>query len=243
MEKGQRYQKHVSAKERFQAYENVFDESTLRALFKLSSQGYFDELQGAIKTGKEANVFTALKGDDKIVVKIYRKSANFKKMFEYMAPDPRFSGLKRNTTNIIYTWAKKEYRNLLRARSAGVKVPKPIAVYKNILLMEFIGDGEPAQQLNKDKPSNPKKFYETLIKDIEKLYNEARIVHADISEFNILNDDEKPVIIDLSHAVDLKYPNVKRLLERDIRIIVKFFRKLGVKIDEDTEWEKWTDKN
>jgi RIO kinase 1 len=241
----QRYQKNVSAKERFKAYENVFDESTMRAIFKLSSQGYFDDLKGTIKIGKEANVFSATKGDGLVAIKIYRKSANFKKMYEYMAPDPRFSGLKRNKTNIIYSWAKKEYRNLLRARSAGLKVPKPIAVYNNILVMEFIGDKDAAQQMNKDKPttSELKSFYETLIKDLKKLYVEGKIVHADISEFNILNYNGKPVIIDFSHAVDIKYPNVKQLLERDVKILVRFFKRQGLKIDEDKEWAKWTVKN
>lgn len=234
----QRYQKNVSARQRFKAYENVFDESTMRALFKLSSQGHFDEIQGPIKIGKEANVFTALKGKEKVVVKIYRKSANFKKMYDYMAPDPRFAGLKRNKTNIIYSWAKKEYRNLLKSRSAGVKVPTPYAVYQNVLIMEYIGGKEPAKQLNKDYPEDPEKFYETLIKYLKTLYIDARLVHADVSEFNILKFNEKPVIIDLSHAVDLRYPNVKELLKRDIKSLARFFKKFGLKIDVEEEYQK-----
>ncbi|RME55068.1 serine protein kinase RIO [Candidatus Woesearchaeota archaeon] len=234
-----RYKKNISAREKFKAYENVFDQATLRVLFKLSSQGYFDELQGAIKIGKEANVFFAIKGKKKVVVKIYRKSANFKKMYDYMAPDPRYIGLKRNKMNIISTWAKKEYRNLLKARSAGVKVPTPYAVYQNVLVMEFIGDKEPAPQLNKVKPDEPKQFYETLIKYLKKLYLNAKLVHADLSEFNILNDNGKPVIIDLSHAVDVRYPNVKALLKRDLDNLARFFKKLNVEEKE----VKWIQKN
>ncbi len=243
MNRPKRYQKNVSAKQKYQAYENVFDESTLSGLHKLSGQGYFEDLKSPIKIGKEANVFTATKGDGLVVVKIYRKSDNFKKMYDYMAPDPRFAGLKRNKVYVIYTWAKKEYRNLLRARSVGVKVPTPYAVYKNILVMEYIGGKQPAPQINRNFPAGPGIFYETLIKDIIKLYREAELVHGDLSEFNILNLDDKPVIIDLSHAVDLKYPNVKDLLRRDISIIVKYFKKLGVKLDEGKEFERCTSKN
>jgi RIO kinase 1 len=231
-----RYKKNISTQERFKAYENVFDQSTMLALFKLSSQGHFDELKGTIKIGKEANIFYAEKGSKKIIIKIYRKSANFKKMYDYMAPDPRFTGLKRNKTNIIYTWAKKEYRNLLRARSAGIKVPTPYAVYKNILVMEFIGNNEVAPQLNKVAPDKPKQFYERLIKDIKDLYQKAKLVHADLSEFNILNHNNKPIIIDFSHAVDLRYPNVHKLLERDLKIIGRYFKKLGVDVKEDSKW-------
>ncbi|MFH1637108.1 MAG: serine protein kinase RIO [Candidatus Woesearchaeota archaeon] len=224
--------------DRFKAYENVFDESTLRALHKLSSQGYFDELLSPIKIGKESNVFSALKDGEKRIIKVYRTSANFKKMYEYMAPDPRFSGLKKNSMNIIFTWAKKEYRNLLKARGAGVKVPTPYAVYKNIVVMEHIGEDDAAPQLNKHKPSFPKEFYETLIKDILALYHKAGLVHADLSAFNVLNHDDKPVIIDFSHAVGLSYPNVKDLLRRDLSIIASFFKRLNVDVDVEKELEK-----
>ena len=63
------------AQEKFKTYENVFDQATLRTLFKLSSQGYFDELKSPISVGKESNVFTAIKGEDYLIVKIYRINA------------------------------------------------------------------------------------------------------------------------------------------------------------------------
>lgn len=231
-------QKEPTRAERFKAYQHVFDHSTLRGLFKLSSQGYFDELKSPIKMGKEASVFSATKDEKLVCVKIYRIAANFKKMFDYMAADPRYLGLKKNKMAVIHAWARKEFRNLLRARAVGVKVPKPIAVFQNILVMEHIGDNEAAQQLNKDKPENPEKFYENLISNVKRLYQEARLIHADLSAFNILNHDEKPVLIDFSHAVDLKYPNSIELLERDLRIIGNYFNKLGVETDYRKEIEK-----
>jgi len=231
-------QKEPTRAERFKAYQHVFDHSTLRGLFKLSSQGYFDELKSPIKMGKEASVFSATKDDGLVCVKIYRIASNFKKMFDYMAADPRYVGLNNNKMAVIYAWAKKEYRNLLRARAVGVKVPKPIAVFQNILVMEHIGNNEAALQLNKNKPKNPKKFYENLINNVRKLYQEAMLIHADLSAFNILNDNEKPVLIDFSHAIDLKYPNSKILLERDLKILSNFFEKLGLDIDYNKEVEK-----
>ncbi len=227
------------AKNKFIAYENVFDQSTLRALFKLSSQGFFDEIESPISIGKESNVFTVLKGKERRVVKIYRTAANFKKMYDYMKPDPRFAHVKGSKLTVIYAWARKEYRNLLKAREKGVKVPTPYAVYKNVLVMEYI-DGK---KLLHDRPKEPKKFYEKLIKEVKKLKT-AKLVHTDISEYNVINFKEKPVLIDFSHGIDMKYPNVKRLLRRDVKNMVRYFRKLGLKLDEEEELEKiWQDKN
>ncbi len=224
-------QKEPTRAERFKAYQHVFDHGTLRALFKLSSQGYFDELKSPIKMGKEASVFTASKDDGLVCIKIYRIAANFKKMFDYMAADPRYLGLKKNKMAVIYAWARKEYRNLLRAKSAGINVPKPIAVFKNVLVMGMVGKNEPAPQMNKKHPKNPKNFYEMLISDVKKLYHEARLIHGDLSPFNVLNDEEKPVMIDMSHAVDIRYPQAQQLLERDLRIIDNYFKKSKNDID------------
>ena len=56
--------------------------------------------------------------------------------------------------------------------------------------------------------------------------------------FNILNHDEKPVLIDFSHAIDLRYPDSRSMLERDIRIVCTYFNKLGMKLDYMEEVQK-----
>ena len=69
-------------------------------------------------------------------------------------------------------------------------------------------------------------------------------MHADISEYNILNHKEKPVLIDFSHAVDIRYPNVERLLQRDVENLVRYFNKQGLSLDLKKEFERlWKDKN
>jgi RIO kinase 1 len=222
---------------KFRALENVFDQSTLRGLFKLSSQGYFEEVASPLSTGKESNVFTASYKDETRIIKVYRTSeGSFKKMYEYMKPDPRFTGLKGTRLSVVYTWAMKEYRNLLKAREKDVVAPIPYAVYKNILIMEFFD----CEILHVDPPKEPEKFYEKLIKEVKKLFK-AGLVHADLSEFNILNNGGEPVLIDFSHAVGLKYPNVQRLLRRDIENLVRYFNKFGLELDLEKEFKKiWT---
>lgn len=230
------YERGAIRKEGLEAYKSVFDESTQRGLFRLISQGVITRLVGPIKVGKESNVFLAESNQGKRAVKIYRVSSNFKKMYEYMAPDPRFTGIKRNKMNVIYTWAKKEYRNLLKAREAGVSVPIPYAVYKNILVMEFIGDAEAAPQLNNSYLHRPEEFYEMLISNVKKLLEDAKLVHADLSAFNVLDHNGKPVIIDLSHAITLAYPNVMQMLKRDIMTVCAYFKKKWLDVDCEEEW-------
>jgi len=224
-------------KEEWKIYKNVFDSATILNLLKLNSQGHFDGLESPIALGKEANIFTALKGKQRIIIKIYRvENCNFNKMYEYIAPDPRFPGLKKRRRLIIFSWVQREYRNLLKARQV-IRVPTPITVKDNVLLMEFIGRKEPAPLLKDAPPRNPKKFFKMIISNIKALYR-AGLVHADLSEYNILNFEEEPVFIDFSQATTLNHPQAKEFLKRDIKNIVKYFKKQGLRLSEEEVYEK-----
>lgn len=234
----------TSKRERTKALENVFSQMTLRTIFKMSSQHYFDELKSPISIGKEANVFSARKGDKTVAVKIYRTNANFKKMKEYMLPDPRFTGLQGTKIGIIHIWARKEYRNLLRARASRVRVPTPYAVCNNVLVMELIGDEEAAPQLNKQHPENPERFFKEIMENVRILYNDAQLIHTDLSAFNILNNHDHPVLIDFSHAIGLTYPNSKIYIKRDIENICNYFKKkFKLETNAEEEYKKCTAKN
>ena len=222
-----------TAKEKFKTRHSVFDEFTNRNIFKLITQGHFDGLQSPVSTGKESNIFSALKDQNKIIVKIYRlETADFKRMHNYIKNDPRFQGLTKNRRKVIFAWAQREYRNLILAREADVRVPKPITFLNNVLVMEFIGNKEIALQLKDDPPKNPETFFNDIINQIKKLYR-AGLVHGDLSHFNILNYNEKPVIIDLSHGTPLRDHNAAELLERDISTIINFFKKVNLKVDKE----------
>ncbi|HNJ81455.1 MAG TPA: RIO1 family regulatory kinase/ATPase, partial [Methanoregulaceae archaeon] len=76
--------------------DDVFDEVTLMALYKLVHKGWITAIGGSISTGKEANVFLGERGDQDIAIKIYRiRTANFNAMSEYIIGDRRFAGIKR----------------------------------------------------------------------------------------------------------------------------------------------------
>ncbi|MBW2973205.1 serine protein kinase RIO [Candidatus Woesearchaeota archaeon] len=218
-------------REKFKTLKNVFDTFTERNLFKLISQGYFEGLESPIFIGKEANVFTALKGRKRVIVKIYRlQTCDFKRMYDYIKFDPRFPNVRKQRRKTVFAWAKREYRNLMKAREAGVRVPTPIACMYNILVMEYIGGKEPAPKIKDAFPKSPKKFFDAIVSGMRKLFK-AGLVHADLSSFNILNHEEKPVFIDMSQTTPLEDPNSKQYLERDIRNICTFFKKRGMKAE------------
>jgi len=215
--------------------ENVFDNATLKTLYQLSNSGYIKAFGGPISTGKEANVFQAIGKDDReLAVKIYRiSSGNFKAILGYIIGDHRFENVKRTKKEIILAWARKELQNLKRARNAGVRVPEPIRVERNVLVMEFIGeDGIASPQLRDVilTKEDAEKIFGEIIEFIRTLYQDAGMVHGDLSEYNILIDpNNKPVIIDIGQGVLISHTRSREFLERDINNIIRFFKKYGVK--------------
>ena len=232
-------------REEFKTKHHVFDEFTNRTIYKLITRGHFEGLESPISIGKESNVFSALKKDGtRVMVKIYRlETCDFNRMYDYIKDDPRYVRIKKGKRNVVFTWVQREYRNLLKAREANVNVPTPLAFYNNVLVLEFIGDDDfIAPKLKDEIPKNPKEFFGQIILNIRKLYK-ARLVHSDLSAFNILNHNEKPVFIDFSQSSTIESSRADEYLERDIRNVCSFFRKLGLKLDGSKAKDEVTGRN
>lgn len=224
----------VKSQERYKTLKDVFDDFTEKTIFKLISQGIIEGLESPISVGKESNVFSAKTKDrEKRIAKIYRlQTCDFNRMYDYIKCDPRFTGLEKKRRKIIFFWAQREYKNLLLFRKIGVRVPIPITVLNNVLIMEFIGNEAAALKLKDKTPLNPEEFFDELIKILKKM-RKAGVVHTDLSAFNILNYQERPVLIDLSQATTKDNPNYEEYWKRDIHNVVKYFQKTGLKVDED----------
>jgi len=214
--------------------EEVFDKATLMVIYQLLNSGVLYEVHGVVNAGKEARIYWGKNKQCKdLAVKIYlTASAEFKKgMLKYIEGDYRFKGVKRDTRSLIFTWAQKEFRNLEQASRAKVRVPKPIAVKNNVLVMEFIGkDGVNASSLKEQAPSDPEKVYEVLLTYVERLYRKADLVHGDLSEYNIMMWKSKPVIFDVAQAVPTSHPMAEFFLRRDLTNVNRFFSRLGVNV-------------
>lgn len=220
--------------ERLRVEENVFDVPTLKVLYTLSNKGIIKALGGSISTGKEANVFYAEGDNRELAIKIYRMaSSTFKAMDAYIMKDPRFTNIRNNRRDIIFAWTRKEFQNLTRAKSAGIRVPEPLVAEKNILIMEFMGEGKVPYPLLKNthlENEEAKIVYDKIVEYMRLLNKEANLVHADLSEYNILIDpaDTTPVFIDMGQSVTLEHPNAREFLYRDVLNILRFFSRYGI---------------
>ena len=226
--------KKSNPKEEFKTMHDVFDGFTNRTLYKLITQGHFEGLESPISIGKESNIFSAIKKDGtRVMVKVYRlETCDFNRMYDYIKDDSRFINLKKGKRKIIFSWVQREYRNLLKAREANVSVPTPFTFSNNVLVLELIGDNDMiAPKLKDAVPKNPKEFFDKIIINMKKMHK-ASLVHADLSAFNILNRNERPVFIDFSQCTTLESPRALEYLERDIRNVCNFFKKIGLNVDE-----------
>lgn len=229
--------KRKKDEEYYEVVEEVFDRSTLLALYDLINKGYVERIYGVIATGKEARIYWAEdpSGND-IALKIFLiVTAEFwKSRKRYIDGDPRFARIRRSKRHLIKAWCSKEFKNLKLAYEAGVRVPKPITFKENILVMEFINApgerGVPAPLLKDSPPIDPHAAFTIIMDYIEKLYKNAKLVHADLSEYNILNREPEFIIIDWGSAVLLRHPNAHEFLMRDISNIISYFKRLGVTV-------------
>ena len=174
--------------------------------------------------GKESDVYDALTPDkQQVALKFHRLGrTSFKK-----------TKLKRNyTSKYSYTpdWhqqsriaAKKEYKTLKFLYPKGVAVPEPIKQTRHVLVMGMI---EGVELFHHTRLIDPQVVYNEILDNIRRAYIDARIIHGDLSPFNIiLQQNQHILIIDWPQSVTTKHPNAEELLERDLRNVLTFFKR------------------
>jgi len=216
----------------------VFDRETLLTLHKLLLHGVLKSLDFPVSTGKEANVFrgTTPRGGF-VAVKIYRvNTSTFKHVLQYIQGDERFAGVRGAKRSLVQAWCQKEHRNLIRLREAGVPVPEPIKAIDNVLVTEYLGVKEgPWPTLKEARIDDAKRLWDQLAGDVVAAYNKADLVHADLSEYNVLLEGaggpaeaQRARIIDVGQAVLKTHPMAHEFLARDLKNLTAFFRRKGV---------------
>jgi RIO kinase 3 len=205
-------------------------------------------VNGAISTGKEANVYHGIGGNPEkqitvgeVAIKVYKTTlSEFKNRDPYIKDDHRFRDRfsKQNPRKIIHLWAEKEMHNLTRIRKAGIPCPEVIELKKHILVMSFIGvEGRSAPTL-KDavlSSSQVQQAYDETVDIMLKLWSRCDMIHADLSQFNLLWYMNRVWVIDVSQAVLIDHPNALEFLYRDCLNITMFFDKKGATTKSATE--------
>jgi len=213
-------------------YDEVFDHAALLTIAELITDGVISTLDYPVSTGKEANVFHATGPDGRAkAVKIYRiANATFRNIAVYIDGDPRFKKVKRAIRPTLWAWAQKEYKNLVRMEDAGVRVPTPERVHNNVLVMEYIGDEtQPAPAVREVALEDPAAVYADVLANLRAI-RRSKLVHADMSEYNLLWWDGRVVVIDVGQAVPVDHPRAEEWFKRDVGNIARFFRRLRVDV-------------
>jgi len=216
-------------------FAKVFDRNTILALHALAKKGFIDYIEHVISTGKEAHVFLAKDpAGNTRAVKIYKTvTSDFKHMRAYIEGDLRFKGIPKNKRALVNEWTRKEFRNLEVLNKVGIRVPLPLGFHENALVMEFIGEDENAAPLLKNKPvEDIEKLREQVAEIIAVMVEKAQLIHADLSEYNILNLDDEPIIIDCGQAVLTSHPKAEEFFNRDVKNMSSYFTKNGLKTTE-----------
>lgn len=227
--------------------EQVLDPRTRMILLQMINRGLVSEIHGCLSTGKEANVYHAMSIPDEDesappmhrAIKVYKTSILvFKDRDKYVTGEFRFrQGYnKSNNRAMVKLWAEKEMRNLRRIHAAGIPCPEPIYLRLHVLVMGFLGSskGLPAPRLKDvefDTPE-PESRWQSLYMDLlgymRVMYQVCRLVHADLSEYNILYHKQRLYIIDVSQSVEHDHPRSLEFLRMDIKNVSDFFRRKGV---------------
>ncbi|KAI3917228.1 hypothetical protein MKW92_001214 [Papaver armeniacum] len=222
--------------------EQAIDARTRMVLLRMLNQATFDEINGCISTGKQANVYHATRHDgQEFAVKVYKTSVlGSKDRDRYTQGDCRFRHgyRKHNPWKVAKKRAEKEMSNLMRLKAAGIRCPSPIHLKLHVLVLEFIGkSGWAAPRLKDANLSGGKmsQCYAQIIMVMRNLYQKCKLVHGDLSESNILYYEGNLHIIDVSQSVDLDHPLASDILREDCSRVSDFFMTNGVGVM--TMWE------
>ena len=210
----------------------VFDGRTLKALYEFMGRNSIDYIDFPISSGKESVVFKAFRKGKPVVIKVYKLSTlRFANIWKYIEGDYRFSKERIGRANIVNIWAKKEFTNLQLLQKYRIPCPKPIAFHKNLLMMSYVGTKQSPAPMLKEVNTDFQSVYDQVAGDLSIMYKKAKLVHADVSEYNLLYHRKKAYFIDVGQAVSRDHPAGDYFLERDIRNVVRFFSSKGVKCD------------
>jgi len=216
-----------------------------KRLESLLHQGVIEDVLRPLMSGKEAEVYLVLADGEERVAKVYKNAQfrSFQHRAEYTEGRRVRNSRKQRAMNkgsrygrarTEDAWYEAEVDAIQRLRAAGVRVPTPYAFIEGVLVMELVKDasGQPAPRLvdTHFSPDEAREVFHVLLHEVVKMLC-AGIIHADLSDFNVLMASDGPVIIDFPQAVDpAKNRSARKLLVRDVKNLTGFLGRFEPKL-------------
>ena len=202
----------------YTGYQLVFKGYDALAISSLVKKGTLNALGALIGVGKESEVYEAL-GLGVLVIKIHRVGQR------------SFQSVRLNRSYIPewkhFPWlfasmesAKTEFTALAALQKGGVSVPVPIGINRNVIAMSYIA----GLNLNQVHLEQPREVFDEVVENLAKAYR-LGFIHSDLSEFNIMVDEERVWLIDWPQWIEPSHPNADTILRRDIDNLVNYFSK------------------
>ncbi|HEX7140859.1 MAG TPA: RIO1 family regulatory kinase/ATPase [Nitrososphaeraceae archaeon] len=202
------------------------------ALKILVDSGIILGIGNSLGIGKESDVVEAVSEiDQKRAVKFFRIGRIS------FTDTKRKRSLEKNKN--VNNWllinieaAKREYDFLVKLNSTKMNIATPYFRSMHSIVMNRINGVRLIEIRN---IQDPLEIFYKVFKQIKIAYKE-NIINGDLSEYNILLDDNNDIfIIDWPQAVTLEHPNAEFLIRRDIHNVIRYFtRKYDLNIDENS---------
>lgn len=192
------------------------------ALHALASKDIIISIGQPYGIGKEATVYRALNGEGKeVAVKILRWGRTSFRQVRRLRTLP--TSIRRSWIDYCKQAAEREYKALHTLALHKVRVPTPIAVNRHFLVMAQMKGN---LLLEVRELTSPHQVLDQILDQIRIVFQDAKIIHGDLSEYNIIIDEEEQTILfDWPQWVSIKHPNALLLLRRDISHVINFFRR------------------
>ncbi len=207
-------------------YQLISESYDILALDTLAKQDVLSSMGKILARGKESDVFYGLTNDNQeVAVKIHRigqtSFRQVKKLRGYSKGRKHMSWLYMSRLS-----AEREFEALQRVEPLNIGIPKPIAQNRHMVVMTLIS-GRQLSTVN--ALEDPQRIFNEILRQITLLYSEAKLIHCDLSEYNIIigpgEEERDVIIIDYPQWVPTDHPNAHSYFERDLNNVNNFFFK------------------
>ncbi len=214
----------------YRGYALIFNGLDSLALHSLSNKGTLQALGCLIGEGKESRVYEGL-GLAPVAIKLHhvgqRSFHSVRLNRDYLPERTHCPWIFASRLS-----AEREYEALTQLHGA-VPVPAPIAIERHGVVMDLIG----GTTLNRAQLDDPESVLDRIFEYVRAAYRHG-VIHNDLSEFNVMIDEDRVVLIDWPQWVEPAHPNSERIVRNDVSNVLAFFTRkyrVGRDLDEVVE--------